>query len=65
MPPLKRYRAMDQLSGGERAVAALALLFTIHSFHPSPFFILDEVDAALDTGNLGKARARCLLAPVR
>ena len=57
MPPMKRYRAMDQLSGGERSVAALALLFAIHSFHPSPFFILDEVDAALDNANLGKVRA--------
>ena len=52
MPPLKRFRDMDQLSGGERTVAALALLFAIHSFQPAPFFVLDEVDAALDNANV-------------
>ncbi|KAL8142615.1 hypothetical protein V2J09_015647 [Rumex salicifolius] len=54
MPPTKRYREMEQLSGGEKTVAALALLFAIHSFKPSPFFILDEVDAALDNLNVAK-----------
>jgi structural maintenance of chromosome 1 len=54
MPPMKRFRDMDQLSGGEKTIAALALLFAIHSFHPSPFFVLDEVDAALDNANVGK-----------
>ncbi|GER34808.1 structural maintenance of chromosomes protein [Striga asiatica] len=54
MPPTKRYRDMSQLSGGEKTVAALALLFAIHSFKPSPFFILDEVDAALDNLNVAK-----------
>ncbi|SCZ98517.1 BZ3500_MvSof-1268-A1-R1_Chr3-1g05436 [Microbotryum saponariae] len=52
MPPMKRFRDMDQLSGGEKTMAALALLFAIHSFHPSPFFVLDEVDAALDNTNV-------------
>lgn len=54
MPPTKRFRDMDQLSGGEKTVAALALLFAIHSYKPSPFFILDEVDAALDNLNVAK-----------
>lgn len=54
MPPTKRFRDMDQLSGGERSVAALALLFAIHEFRPSPFFVLDEVDAALDKINVSK-----------
>lgn len=73
MPPMKRFRDMEQLSGGEKTVAALALLFAIHScvvslfspqydqtillshrFQPSPFFVLDEVDAALDNTNVGK-----------
>ncbi|GAB2282248.1 Structural maintenance of chromosomes protein 1 [Dionaea muscipula] len=54
MPPTKRFRDMEQLSGGEKTVAALALLFAIHSFKPSPFFILDEVDAALDNLNVAK-----------
>lgn len=52
MPPLKRFRDMDQLSGGEKTVAALALLFAIQSYRPSPFIILDEVDAALDHANI-------------
>lgn len=52
MPPTKRFRDMEQLSGGEKTVAALALLFAIHSFQPSPFFVLDEVDAALDATNV-------------
>jgi structural maintenance of chromosome 1 len=52
MPPTKRFRDMEQLSGGEKTVAALALLFAIHSYRPSPFFVLDEVDAALDRTNV-------------
>eukprot|EP00316_Scyphosphaera_apsteinii_P022800 CAMPEP_0119313214 /NCGR_PEP_ID=MMETSP1333-20130426/28260_1 /TAXON_ID=418940 /ORGANISM="Scyphosphaera apsteinii, Strain RCC1455" /LENGTH=1316 /DNA_ID=CAMNT_0007317997 /DNA_START=36 /DNA_END=3986 /DNA_ORIENTATION=- len=52
MPPAKRFRDMEQLSGGERTVAALALLFAIHSFKPSPFFVMDEIDAALDNVNV-------------
>jgi structural maintenance of chromosome 1 len=52
MPPSKTFRDIDQLSGGEKAVAALALLFAIHSYRPSPFFILDEIDAALDMSNV-------------
>ena len=43
-----------QLSGGEKTVAALAMLFAIHSFHPSPFFVMDEIDAALDNVNVNK-----------
>lgn len=54
MPPMKRFRDMEQLSGGEKTMAALALLFAIHSFKPSPFFVLDEVDAALDNTNVGR-----------
>mgnify|MGYP004706611953 CR=1 FL=1 len=54
MPPLKRFRDMENLSGGEKTIGALALLFAIHSFHPSPFFVLDEVDAALDNANVDK-----------
>ncbi|TRY54525.1 hypothetical protein DNTS_033392 [Danionella cerebrum] len=52
--PGKRFMAMDNLSGGEKAIAALALIFAIHSFRPAPFFVLDEVDAALDNTNIGK-----------
>eukprot|EP00111_Clytia_hemisphaerica_P021741 TCONS_00063932-protein len=52
--PGKRFRPMDNLSGGEKTVAALALLFAIHSFQPSPFFVLDEIDAALDNTNINR-----------
>lgn len=45
---------MDNLSGGEKTIAALALLFSINHYTPSPFFILDEIDAALDNINLEK-----------
>ncbi|TDH71545.1 hypothetical protein CCR75_001082 [Bremia lactucae] len=54
MPPMKRFREMEELSGGEKTVAALALLFAIHNYRPSPFFVLDEVDAALDNVNVNK-----------
>lgn len=54
MPPLKRFRDMEHLSGGEKTMAALALLFAIHSYQPSPFFVLDEVDAALDNTNVAR-----------
>lgn len=43
IPPKKRFREMGQLSGGEKTLAALALLLAIHSYKPSPFFVFDEV----------------------
>ncbi|KAL3313845.1 Structural maintenance of chromosomes protein 1B [Cichlidogyrus casuarinus] len=52
--PGKRFQQMDSLSGGEKTIAALALLFAMHRFNPSPFFVLDEIDAALDNTNIGK-----------
>jgi len=57
MPPMKRFLDMEQLSGGEKTVAALALLFAVHSFRPAPFFILDEIDAALDNANVQRVAA--------
>lgn len=55
--PGKRFQPMSNLSGGEKTIAALALLFAIHSYHPAPFFVLDEIDAALDNTNIGKVAA--------
>ncbi|XP_057376078.1 structural maintenance of chromosomes protein 1A-like [Daphnia carinata] len=52
--PGKRFQPMSNLSGGEKTVAALALLFAIHSYQPAPFFVLDEIDAALDNTNISK-----------
>mmetsp|Transcript_66287 Transcript_66287/g.138163 ORF Transcript_66287/g.138163 Transcript_66287/m.138163 type:complete len:1268 (-) Transcript_66287:281-4084(-) len=54
IPPGKRFMDMTHLSGGEKTVAALALLFSINSFYPAPFIVLDEVDAALDARNVAK-----------
>lgn len=52
--PGKRFQPMSNLSGGEKTIAALALLFAIHSYQPAPFFVLDEIDAALDNTNISK-----------
>jgi len=51
-PPGKEPRVLDQLSGGEKAMTAVALLMSIFRSRPAPFCILDEVDAALDEANV-------------
>ena len=53
-PPGKKAQALAMLSGGERALTAVALLFAMLEVRPVPFCVLDEVDAALDEANIGR-----------
>jgi chromosome segregation protein len=53
-PPGKRVKRLSLLSGGERSLVAVALLVAIFKARPSPFYIMDEVEAALDDANLGR-----------
>lgn len=52
MPPRKSWKAIGNLSGGEKTLSSLALVFALHVYRPTPVYVMDEIDAALDFRNV-------------
>ena len=56
MPPKKSWKNISNLSGGEKTLSSLALVFALHHYKPTPLYVMDEIDAALDFRNVGSLR---------
>ena len=65
-PPKKSWKNITKLSGGEKTLSSLALVFALHYYKPTPLYVMDEIDAALDfknvsiVGNYIKVGQSCL-----
>ena len=51
-PPRKSWKNISNLSGGEKTLSSLALVFALHHYKPTPLYVMDEIDAALDFKNV-------------
>lgn len=51
-PPKKSWKNISNLSGGEKTLSSLALVFALHHYRPTPLYVMDEIDAALDFKNV-------------
>jgi structural maintenance of chromosome 4 len=56
MPPKKSWKNISNLSGGEKTLSSLALVFALHHYKPTPLYVMDEIDAALDFRNVSNNR---------
>ena len=56
MPPKKSWKNISNLSGGEKTLSSLALVFALHHYKPTPLYVMDEIDAALDFKNVSHAQ---------
>ena len=52
-PPKKAWKEINKLSGGEKTLSSLSLIFALHYYKPTPLYFMDEIDAALDFRNVG------------
>lgn len=55
MPPKKSWKNISNLSGGEKTLSSLALVFALHHYKPTPLYVMDEIDAALDFRNVSSS----------
>lgn len=61
MPPKKSWKNISNLSGGEKTLSSLALVFALHHYKPTPLYVMDEIDAALDFRNVSTVLDRAIL----